>query len=98
LGLAPPDAVQVIPTILSAKTKSKPPAIRCLSLGSRPSLDVGNVDSVDKVYRILNKHMQVKVCEYIDHTRPLSNGGITNGHALFIGSKFENMRMFEMEV
>lgn len=63
LGLAPPDVVKVIPTILSAKTKSKPPAVRCLSLGNKPSLDVGNVDSVDKVYRILNKHMQVKVRE-----------------------------------
>jgi hypothetical protein len=61
-------------------------------------LDVGNVDSVDKVYRILNKHMQVKVCEYRSYTSLVERWGITNGHVFFVGSKFENMRMFEMEV
>ena len=61
LGLAPSDQVKVFPAILTTKIKSKSPAIRCLSLAGKNSFDVGNVDSVDKVFRILNKHMQVKV-------------------------------------
>ena len=61
LGLAPTMDVKVIPAILTTKMKSKAPSVRCISLGSKSSFDVGNVDSVDKVFRILNKHMQVKV-------------------------------------
>ena len=63
LGLAPPEQVNVLPAILTTKIKSKSPAVRCISLCDKSSFDVGNVDSVDKVFRILNKHMQVKVSD-----------------------------------
>lgn len=57
-GLAPANQVKVIPAVI-LKTKAKGPAVRCVSASS--SFDVGNIDSVDKVFRILNKHMLVKV-------------------------------------
>jgi hypothetical protein len=57
LSLAPSN-VQVRPAVF--KTKSKGPAVRCISTSR--GFDVGNVDSVDKVYRILSKHMEVQVC------------------------------------
>jgi hypothetical protein len=60
IGLAPSDQVRVYPA-LSAKVKSKFPTVRCVSTSGKSSFDVGNVDSVDKVFRILSKHMQVKV-------------------------------------
>jgi hypothetical protein len=61
LGLAPSSEVKVFPAILTTKIKSKSPAVRCISLTGKNNFDVGNVDSVDKVFRILSKHMQVKV-------------------------------------
>ena len=61
LGLAPSSEVKVFPAILTTKIKSKSPAVRCISLAGINNFDVGNVDSVDKVFRILSKHMQVKV-------------------------------------
>ena len=61
LGLAPSDQVKVLPAILTTKIKSKSPAIRCISLSDKSSFDVGAVDSVDKVFRVLSKHMKVKV-------------------------------------
>jgi hypothetical protein len=67
LGLAPSNQVKVFPAILTTKIKSKPPAIRCISLSGKSSFDVGNVDSVEKVFRILNKHMEVKVRVTITH-------------------------------
>ena len=57
-GLAPSSQVKVIPAVIT-KTKAKGPAVRCISVNR--SFDVGNIDSVDKVFRILNKHMLVKV-------------------------------------
>ena len=39
--------------------KSKGPLVRCLSTDGLQCFDVSNVDSVDKVYRILTKHMQL---------------------------------------
>jgi hypothetical protein len=66
LGLAPANQVKVIPAVIT-KTKAKGPAVRCISTNS--SFDVGNIDSVDKVFRILNKHMHVKVCNIQYSTR-----------------------------
>lgn len=47
------------PAVLT-RTKSKGPVVRCVS--AERSFEVGNVDSVDKVYRVLTKHMKVEVC------------------------------------
>lgn len=59
LALAP-SSVAVKPAIMT-KNKLKGPTVRCVSLSSRrASFDVANVDSVDKVYRLLTKHMAVK--------------------------------------
>ena len=61
VGLAP-STVQVLPAILPKLSKAKGPLVRCVcQIPGRPSLDVSNVDSVDKVYRILTRHMQVAV-------------------------------------
>ena len=61
LMLAPRDSVQVLPVLIKKKT-NKPPLVKCISNSSnRPSLEVAQVDSVDKVYRILTKHMKVEV-------------------------------------
>lgn len=63
-GLSPLPNIEIIPSILPRSSK-KYPWIRCIStVPGRASLDIGNVDSVDKVYRILTKHLQIKVCEY----------------------------------
>ncbi|CAJ1947267.1 unnamed protein product [Cylindrotheca closterium] len=58
-GLAT-ERVQIIPAILP-KSKHRSPWVRCMStkIGST-NIDVGNVDSVDKVYRILSKHLKVE--------------------------------------
>lgn len=59
IGLAPPDKVSIHPAILS-KTKGKGPNVRCLHRTDHgQSFEVNNVDSVDKVYRILTKHMNI---------------------------------------
>lgn len=65
--LAPTSSVAVVPCILpksssSSNNSNKAPWVRCISkLPGRSNLDIGNVDSVDKVYRVLTKHLQVKV-------------------------------------
>lgn len=60
IGLAPPDKVSIHPAILS-KTKGKGPNVRCLHrTDDGQSFEVNNVDSVDKVYRILTKHMNIE--------------------------------------
>lgn len=60
IGLAP-SSVKVQPVILS-KMKSKGPLVRCIALeGVNVGFDVANVDSVDKVCRILTRHMNVNV-------------------------------------
>lgn len=60
-SLSPPDKVQVISAVLP-KSNKKTPWIRCISkIPGRSSIDVANVDSVDKVYRILTKHLQIQV-------------------------------------
>jgi tetratricopeptide (TPR) repeat protein len=76
VGLVPPTKVQIVPCILPKNTnnKKKAPWIRCLSTtrGGTPNLDIGGVDSVDKCYRVLTKHLQVKnvslqVCECLKY-------------------------------
>ena len=73
IGLANPSRVRVQPAILSSSTSTgtassssggnnnnnKAPVVRCICLTnqSKSSFDVASVDSVDKVYRILAKHM-----------------------------------------
>jgi hypothetical protein len=60
-SLCPPSKVQVIAAILP-KSNKKTPWVRCISkIPGRSSIDIANVDSVDKVYRILTKHMQIQV-------------------------------------
>ncbi|GKY91383.1 hypothetical protein MPSEU_000110600 [Mayamaea pseudoterrestris] len=66
LGLAAASKVQVFPALLPKSAKSRGPTVRCVN--QQQAFDVGYVDSVDKVYRILTKHMKVKgvnatVCE-----------------------------------
>jgi hypothetical protein len=60
-GLASPTTVLVQPALLSSSvsSNSKAPVVRCIAVNGnvRKSLDVTNVDSVDKVFRILTKHM-----------------------------------------
>lgn len=56
-----PSSVEVKPAILS-RNKLKGPTVRCLATASdRDCFDVANVDSVDKVFRVLTKHMKVEV-------------------------------------
>lgn len=61
--------VQVIPAILPKPASGgKPPFIRCIwntnnqkdSVRPSPNLDISSVDSVEKVYRVLTKHLGVK--------------------------------------
>jgi tetratricopeptide (TPR) repeat protein len=64
VGLVPPARVQIVPCILPKNTnsKKKAPWIRCITTtkGGTPNLDIGGVDSVDKCYCVLTKHLQVK--------------------------------------
>lgn len=59
IGLAPP-SVEVKPAVFP-KSKLKGPLVRCIAVNPsslKPkSFDASNVDSVDKVFRILTKHM-----------------------------------------
>lgn len=75
LGLAPPSTVKVIAAVLPtssttsssasspsySKKKKGQPTVRCISTDGLQCFDVINVDSVDKVYRILTKHMQISM-------------------------------------
>ena len=59
-GLSPSSKVQVIPALLP-KTKIRSPWIRIVATEpGRENIDVANVDSVDKVYRVLTKHLELK--------------------------------------
>ena len=71
LALAPSTVVKVVPATLSdtggssySSSKKKGPLVRCLSSDGLQCFDVSNVDSVDKVYRVLNKHMKVPGIPY----------------------------------
>ena len=60
-SLCPPTKVEVVAAILP-KSNKKTPWVRCISkVPGRSSVDIANVDSVDKVYRILTKHLQIQV-------------------------------------
>ena len=74
VALVPSDGtVQVHAALLpkTSKVAAKGPAVRCIptisgragggGIGSLSPMDIANVDSVDKVYRVLTKHMNVKV-------------------------------------
>jgi hypothetical protein len=62
LGLAPASKVQVKAGFLPKPVKQiGQPWIRCVSLKEDSAMEVYSVDSVDKVYRILTKHMDVEV-------------------------------------
>ena len=85
--LAPPSTIQVVPAILPGGNK-KGPWVRCISkIPGRSNIEVGNVDSVDKVYRVLTKHLQIKhvnyqVCEALKWKykgNSLLDGGNTKG-------------------
>lgn len=71
VSLVPPSRVQVVPCILPKNSKKKAPWIRCISVSTTGTtktkktstsfnLDIGGVDSVDKCYRVLTKHLQVQ--------------------------------------
>ena len=62
-GLSPPSKVQVTAAVLpNTNKKTKTPWVRIISkVPGKSNMDVTNVDSLDKVYRILTKHLQIKV-------------------------------------
>lgn len=61
VGLSPP-SVQVHPAVIGTSSRAKSPMVRCASrVDPDDCLEVANVDSVDKVYRILTRHLKVKV-------------------------------------
>jgi hypothetical protein len=60
VGLAPPE-VRVIPAILPKSKGAKGPIVRCVAVDDETDcLEISNVASVDKVYRILTRHMRVQ--------------------------------------
>jgi hypothetical protein len=64
-GLSPPSKVQVTAAVLPTTNnkKNKLPWVRIISkVPGKSNMDITNVDSLDKVYRILTKHLQIKVC------------------------------------
>eukprot|EP00546_Thalassionema_frauenfeldii_P008678 CAMPEP_0178928988 /NCGR_PEP_ID=MMETSP0786-20121207/20274_1 /TAXON_ID=186022 /ORGANISM="Thalassionema frauenfeldii, Strain CCMP 1798" /LENGTH=342 /DNA_ID=CAMNT_0020605043 /DNA_START=91 /DNA_END=1115 /DNA_ORIENTATION=+ len=60
LGMSP-SSVEVHQCILSASSRSKSPTVRCISrTDEKNALEITNVDSVDKVYRILTHHLKIQ--------------------------------------
>eukprot|EP00558_Chaetoceros_sp_UNC1202_P009191 CAMPEP_0197239932 /NCGR_PEP_ID=MMETSP1429-20130617/6330_1 /TAXON_ID=49237 /ORGANISM="Chaetoceros sp., Strain UNC1202" /LENGTH=459 /DNA_ID=CAMNT_0042699477 /DNA_START=84 /DNA_END=1463 /DNA_ORIENTATION=+ len=58
-ALSPSTTVQIHPAILT-KTKAKGPNVRCIQrVAPFRAIEVNNVDDIDKVYRILTKHMNM---------------------------------------
>lgn len=57
IALAPPSHVKVFAAMF--ESSSKGPLVRCIDTNHPNSFDVGIVDSVDKVERILRKHMKL---------------------------------------
>jgi hypothetical protein len=62
-GLSPPSKVRILPAILPKSYKYKSPWVRCISKRYKKSLDIANVDSVDKVYRVLTKQLQIQASD-----------------------------------
>ena len=61
LSLAP-DTVHVKTAFLPRQAKSgNQPWVRCVDMENSEALEVSRVDSVDKVYRVLTKHMGLAV-------------------------------------
>jgi tetratricopeptide (TPR) repeat protein len=59
--LSPSSYVQVHPCILNSGNRVKSPTVRCRSrFNPEYCLEIANVDSVEKVYRILSRHLQVQ--------------------------------------
>lgn len=79
MGLAPSDKVLVKAANFPTKPppKGKGPFIRCVPMkpGGSTALEVSNVNSVEKVYRILTKHMGLSVRRSISkhHQRNIRN-------------------------
>ena len=70
MGLATSESVSVKAAIFPKPTKGKGPFIRCVPVGGQNNNDdmhvafeVSNVNSVEKVYRVLTKHMGLEVRE-----------------------------------
>jgi hypothetical protein len=62
VGLSPP-TVEIHPCVIAASPRNRSPTVRCSSrTDPQKLLEISNVDSVDKVFRILTKHLRVKVC------------------------------------
>jgi tetratricopeptide (TPR) repeat protein len=60
LGLSPP-SVQIHPAVITTSNRGNSPTVRCRSRNDpNTCLEVSNVDSVDKVYRILTRHLRVE--------------------------------------
>lgn len=59
IGLSPTNIVS-IHTAYIHKSKGKGPTIRCVQRNNNIQFEVNNVDSVDKVYTILTKYMNLK--------------------------------------
>lgn len=67
-SLAPPGRVEVKAALLPKQSNKSGgnPWIRCVSVEDSSAIELFGVDSVDKVYRVLTKHMQVGVRFYAD--------------------------------
>jgi hypothetical protein len=93
--------VQVIPA--EFKSKHKGPVVRCISNDDKnaDSFEVSNVDSVDKVYRILTRHMKVPVRFVVTQANELSSHDHENENlwiGIVAGYFQENVRVLKMEV
>ena len=81
VSLAPPEQVKIVPAVFGSATKAKSPMVRCFNQADpNDCLEITNVDSVDKVYRILTLHMNLGVSTVVDcnmklgcHTHPHSS-------------------------
>ena len=60
VGLSPP-SLKVHPAVIGNSFRAKSPTVRCRSrINPDSCLEITNVDSVDKVYRILTRHLKVR--------------------------------------
>ena len=67
MGIAPTNSVSVMAAILPKPPKGKGPYVRCVPLKRQTkfsAFEVSNVNSVEKVYRILTKHMGLSVSPF----------------------------------
>lgn len=60
VGLSPP-SLQIHPAVIASSSRAKSPMVRCRSrIDPEYCLEITNVDSVDKVYRILTRHLRIQ--------------------------------------